>query len=732
MMHGLEVEKIIDRGNQFDQVVVGHIAAIRPHPNADKLRLADVIVAANGKPQEIVCGAPNIEVGQKVAVALLGAKLPNGLTIEPRNIRGITSQGMICSEDELGLGKSRSGILVLDSKLNVGAPLATAMGLDDIVLDLAIPANRADLMSVRGLAWEIGAMLGKNVKLVAIKRASKTAGKKSVAVTISAPKLCSLYTARVIRGVTNRPTPTWLQSRLPQAGMRSINAVVDATNYVMLEYGQPLHAFDVAKVNEGNITVRAGRVGEKLVTLDGQTRQLDPHMLVIADPAGPLAIAGVMGGKASEVTGATTDIILESAIFDSVSIRQTSRRLNLVSEASKRFERGLWPGLSEQASAAAVAMIVELCGGTIEQGSVHVGTATTKPTVITITPAYVTERLGMNVSAVKTKTILTKLGFKIAGTGKSWKVTVPEWRLDVTIPEDLVDEIGRTVGYEKLPKKLLSSPLVNKDMPPMMRFAEEVKNLLVDMGCTEVISHAFYGADHAKIVPGNHFEVANPLDATQHKLRKSLLPQIDNILKRQADAGRDAAIFEIGNVFNPDKPGSVEQQQSWKLALGSTHKGEAALQKTITMLQQKLATTVEPESFPSSSGLIRGRMIEYCEFDLSTLMSASTIVFGSSDPKRHISHNVHYRERSKYPAIIRDMSFWWSNEEAVIGETIKQLNLPLLKEYSLKDKFVKDGKTSYAFSFVYQLPDRTLTKVEVDKLEQKIKDALMKLGATIR
>lgn len=733
MLHGMDVEEIIS-GHTYDKVVVGQIVGIKPHPNADKLRLADIIIVSDGQPMEIVCGAPNIEVGQKVPVALLGAKLPNGLTIEPRAIRGVTSNGMLCAKDELGLDTDHSGIIVLDKALKIGTPFAQAIGADEEVINLAVPANRADLMAMRGLAWEIGVMLSQAAKLPKVNVIeNSTPANTSVTLNIADPKLCSLLTARVIKGAKLNPTPGWMVNRLRMAGMRSVNIIADITNYVMLDYGQPLHAYDASKVHGQSLIARVARPDEHLITLDRKMRQLTNDMLVIADADRVIGLAGVMGGKDTEVTNATTDIVLEAAIFNPVSIRKTSRQLGLISEASKRFEKGLWPSLPEKASAAAAALIVELCGGTVEQGSVRTGIAKTTPRTITMDPAYISERLGMKVPVTKSKTTLTKLGFAVEGTVKKWNVSVPEWRLDVSLPEDIVDEVGRMMGYEKLPKQLPKDESVVKELPPVIRFKEEVKNILVDMGFTEVISHAFYGEDSAKIILGKHFEVSNPLDATQEKLRRKLGPQILDILDRQADAGHDAMIFEIGNVFNPELQGSVERQQSWELALGITHKGEEKIKKTINTLQNRLSTTVQPKTH-SRLEPVRGRTIELREFDLKELMDGSKKEFGPWDPDKNVVRNIQYREQSKYPAITRDISFWWPNDKQTLFTAIADLQAhnSLLWETLTKDEFFKNGKTSYLISFVYRSPDRTLTKVEVDKLEQKIKDALIQAGATIR
>ncbi len=731
MMHGLEVEEVIG-GQMFEHVVVGNIIDIKPHPNAEKLRLATVVISPNGQPLEIVCGAPNIAVGQKVPVALIGAKLPNGLTIAKRAIRGIESNGMICAVDELGLGHDHSGVMVLQDTAKVGTPFAEVVEADEEVLDLAVPANRADLMAMRGLAWEIGAMLGQTAKLPTVKlKESKVLAKKSVTLKISDPKLCTLLTARLIRGVTMKPIPALIVNRLRAAGMRSVNIIADITNYVMLEYGQPLHAYDASLIKGGELVARSAKTAERLMTLDGKMRLLIDGMLVIADGQRIIGLAGVMGGAETAVSEKTTDILLEAGIFDPVSIRKTSRQFGLMSEASKRFEKGLWPSLPERASAAAAAMIVDLCGGTVEQGSVSVGSVKSTSRTLSIKPTYISERLGTKVPLTKSKTILTKLGFGVKGTATSWKVTVPEWRIDVTLPEDIVDEVGRMIGYEKLPKAMPSGAPDKKELPPLLRFKEEVKNILVDMGMTEVISHAFYGIREA-VIDNNHFGVANSLDKTQYFLRKSLQPQIKDVLIREADAGHDAMIFEIGRIFDPEPKDAIEHQQPWKLALGITQKGDNTIKTMIKIVQKKLDTTILPMSLTVISELVRGRGIAFCEFDLKALMSDAKIKLGAWDPAKHIAQNVQYREQSKYPPVTRDIAFWWPKDEKTIGETIGSLDIDVLREFTIKDRFTKDGRTSFTLSFVYQSPDRTLTKAEVDKLEEKIKDVLVKLGAEIR
>ena len=728
MMHGLEVEEIIDRPNQYEHVVVGEIVAIKPHPNADKLRLADVLVKKGERPIEIVCGAPNIEVGQKAPVALLGAKLPSGRTIAKRSIRGVESNGMLCAADELGMNADHAGILVLDAQLKVGTPLAEALGLDQPVFDIATPANRSDLMSVRGLAWEISAMLGKPMQNEPLKLVEgKTAASQSLQVSVTAPQLCSLLTARVIRGVTIKSTPPMIVERLKSAGMRSVNIIVDITNYIMLEYGQPLHAYDAALLPGGKLVARAAKTGEPLMTLDGQMRQLVEGMLVITDGERIIDLAGVMGGAETAISAKTADIILEAGIFDPVSVRRTSRQFGLLSEASKRFEKGLWPSLSIQASSVAAAMIVQHCGGIVEQGIVQAGTSTSRSQTIKMNPNYVTERLGMTVSPAKSKTILTKLGFMVKGTTKSWVVTVPAWRLDVSLPEDVVDEIGRMVGYEKLPRKMPPLNDAPGPLPVIVEWKDTIRQALTGLGFTEVITHSYYGERSKKTVEGEHVEVANPLDATQQYLRRSLVPSTKSIIESAIDAGRDAKVFEISRVFLSTDTTKLVEDQPWKLVIGIAikpregyvpgHQLELYLQELWNSLRVT-SNIYGSQEILDLGDTSKGRVIEISEFD--------------------ISEKLKFRQRKqttsviKYPSITRDISFWWTKDETAMREAINGLKLALLRDFKITDRFTKDDRTSYTVSFVYQSPDRTLTKEEVDKLEQKIKDSFEKLGATIR
>lgn len=725
---GIEVENIIDFKKRFDRVVVGEVVHIRPHPNADKLRLAFVIAKPGGSPIEVVCGAPNIAIGQKVAFAKVGARLPNGMVMVERSIRGVVSHGMICAEDELGLGTAHTGTMELDPKLVPGTPFARAIGFDDVVLDIAVPANRGDLMSVRGIAWELAALTGSRFNPRPMRlRESSVPALRSVRVKIAVPKLCPRYTARVIRGIAIKQSPDWLQQRLRLAGIRPINAVVDATNYTMLEYGQPLHAFDAGKVKGDTITVRTAAKGERATTLDGITRPLSQTMLVIADAEGPIALAGVMGCVRAEVSKMTTDVILESAVFDPVSVRRMSRSLGLVSEASRRFEKGIPLDLPAQASDAAAALIVKLCGGTVERGIVASGTHMKTPSVILIAPSLFSDILGMTVSPSSARKVLTRLGFKVSGTVNAWKVRVPFWRLDVTLPVDLVDEVGRSVGYDTLPEVMPQMEFIPHPLPRLVILKQDVQELLVGFGFSETISHAYYGLPWKQEVGGEHYVIQNPLDKSQEYLRKSIVPQLRSVLLSAVDAGEDARIFQIGRVFVPDSGKPIENQQPWKLAIGMAFKagsGYCRGRKLNGVLDELFAALGIIEAgetrSPVSTATVKGRTLEWTEVDIVTM--------------RDNFAPATFTPLPKYPAVYRDVSLFipLTVQYRTVDEAIRKAGSSLLAGIDLFDVFEKNGKRSLAFHLVFRSADRTLTEHEILANMKAITDALISLGAEIR
>lgn len=721
MMHGLEVEEIIDHRQDFKDVVVGEILSIRPHPNAEKLRLATVRLSTKGEPQEIVCGAPNIAVGQKVPAALLGAKLPNGLTIAARPIRGIVSSGMICAADELGLGHDHSGIMVLDHKLVVGTPLVDALGFTEVMLDIAIPANRADLMSVRGLAREVAAILGTSAKLPLVKHVPSSIA-PSMKVSVADSEACPQYLGRVISGVEIQESPDWLKQRLLASGMRPINSIVDATNYIMLLFGQPMHAFDADTLHD-EVAVRFAHANEKLMTLDGEERTLTSSMVVIADAKGPVALAGVMGGLYTEVKKTTTDIFLESARFNPVLVRRAVRAFGLQSEASKRFEKGTWPTLPLVALEALTKLIVELSGGKPER-IITVAAPMKKKSAIHFDPAMVVDRIGMPLSSGTVKTTLTNLGFGVTGS-KTWSVKVPDWRTDVRLPEDVIDEVGRIIGYAEVPSSLPLVATVPGPLPAQMHLRHAVSDALVSLGFTETITHAYYGEGWKKEIGGEHIEIANPLDSSQQYLRRSLVPQLHAVLKTAVDRGEDARVFQIGRIFDPALSQKFEEQQPWHVTIGIAFKAPKGyilgrrLHGLCHAMLEKVGGEIRSLDVQVDTTSFRGRVVEWASVPLSQIQL--------------VPRNISYTFLNEQPAVTRDISIILPTTmtyDMFLKKSVLQLPVPHVVE--LAQAMGADDGRLLTVRVTFRHPERTLTKDEVDTYERKIRSTWQQAGVTVR
>lgn len=554
-MAGVETSVTGATGEAWGNITVGRILAIEPHPNADRLQMATIDF---GRGQaKVVCGAPNIRVGDKVPFAQVGAELIDGHTgkrsrLKPAKIRGVASEGMACSEKELGISESHEGVLILPADAPLGAPLAEYLA--DAVLDLEVTPNRPDCLCVLGVAREVGALTGQQVKPPPPEYAEAGPPTGSlVQVEIADPDLCRRYCASLVRGIRIGPSPAWMQQRLTAAGMRPINNIVDITNYVMLEYGQPLHAFDFDKIGGARIVVRRARPGERLTSLDGVDRELRPEMLVIADQAMPVAIAGVMGGADSEVTEATSSVLLESANFNPVSIRRTSSGLRLRSEASMRFERGLAPELTLPALRRATRLMLQIAGGTAAAGLADAYPEPSPVRVIRLRTSAVRQLLGLEVSQEQIIRVLTSLAFDCdpAGAGEI-AVTVPYWRLDVREPADLAEEIARVTGYDAIPMTTLSSELPRQPADTGLAFREQVRDLMVAGGMQEIITYSLTSREKLARAASadNAIRVANPLSAELEYLRTSLRPGLLAALaanQKYEDGG--IRLFEIGRVF---------------------------------------------------------------------------------------------------------------------------------------------------------------------------------------
>jgi phenylalanyl-tRNA synthetase beta chain len=555
----------------WDHVLVGHVLGIEPHPNADRLRLATV--DTGGESETVVCGATNLEVGQRIAFAQIGANLLNGHTGEPMElvaakIRGVVSKGMICSNRELGLPEEDEGILVLHQDAPIGTPLAEYMPSE--VLDIEITANRGDCLSLLGIAHEVAAFTGQTVREPSsIYTQGERPVDQSVTVRIEDPDLCYRYTAAVVRGVKIGPSPRWLQQRLEQAGQRSVNNVVDVTNFVMLEYGQPLHAFDLATITNSTIVVRPATDGERFTTLDGQEHVLRPPMLLIADSEKAIGIAGVMGGRNSEMTNATTDLLLESATFNPINTRRTANALKNRTEASLRFEKGLNPELAITALRRATALVIETAGGVADAGISDTADAEIEPIKLLFTQTHMKRVLGTDFPQMEVVRVLSALGFEVNAIDEDQLVVSPPyWRTDIAIEEDVIEEVARTIGYDAIPESALSGQIPVAINQYDREIREETRDLLTQAGLQETISYSLVSKsllEQVGVIGEGYPEplrTFNPMSREQEFMRTSLR----GVILRSAAAGLRippgyAALFEIGRIFIPkdgDLPDEIE------------------------------------------------------------------------------------------------------------------------------------------------------------------------------
>ena len=573
-MAGMEVKTIETIGATWNNIVVGQITAINPHPNADRLKLATVDIG-KGSPT-VVCGAPNISVGQKVPFASVGAQLIDGHTgetilLKPAKIRGIASEGMVCSEKELGISDNHEGIMVLPPEAPLSIPLSEYLG--DAILDIDVTPNRPDCLSIIGVAREIAAITGEKVHLPELHyEESETPINSFVSVNIVEPELCSRYCASLVLNlIQDRPSPDWLQQRLKNCGMRPISNIVDVTNYVMLEYGQPLHAFDYHSLKEGNgtpqIIVRRAADDEKITSLDGVARTLNPAILVIADKERPVAIAGIMGGWDTEVTKETNTVLLESANFNQATIRRGSNHLRLQNEASLRFDKGLNPNLAMPALKRATQLLLQMAGGKAARGIVDAYPGKSEPKMIAFS-AYEVERLtGLKVGINKITGVLSSLGFVCQEISPSQiSVSPPYWRSDIKSAADLVEEVVRIIGYDKVPVTRLGSSLPQQESMLSLgaqrsNLKKKLRNFLVGCGFQETVTYTLVSLEKLQKLSPNlelkipPLKVANPMTREQEYLRTNLRAGLlSTFHHNQRHEPGGIRLFEIGKVFLPQHP----------------------------------------------------------------------------------------------------------------------------------------------------------------------------------
>ena len=568
-LRGAPVEGVADLAEGLADVVIGRVLEARPHPNADRLTLCRVM-GPEGEVQ-VVCGAPVVVEGAYYPFAPVGAVLPGGFKIGKRKIRGHYSQGMLCSERELELGEDHAGIMLLEGEYETGAPFARAVGLDDVRLDVEVTPNRGDLLSHVGIARELHpegqagialpAFPGRTPAVAAsFARGVGESGSAGVSIRIEDPDLCSRYLGAVIRGVTVGPSPRWLADRLRAAGARPINNVVDATNYVMLEQGQPLHAFDLARLTDAAIVVGRARPGETLVTLDGEKRAPTPDMLMIRDAEVPVAVAGVMGGRDCEVSAQTVDILLECALFEPRQVRATRRALGMSTDASYRFERGVDPVTMETALERAASLIVAVAGGAVDGEFIDAHPVPWQAPVVALRPSRVRHLLGVEFSPEEITALLTPLGYTVTDPGgDALEVAVPGHRSYDTLREvDLIEEVARAHGFDAFPEVM--SPARPGTVPddPLFQLEDALRTLLAADGISEAQTPALGPARHGDV------PLLNPMSRDEGYLRRDRLPGLLTHVERNMARGvRDVRLFEIGTAFAPAAaPGEAPVESS--------------------------------------------------------------------------------------------------------------------------------------------------------------------------
>ena len=772
-MLGVEVESIKQLGAELEGVVVGSVTSIRPHPNADKLVLCQVDTGETEELQ-IVCGAPNVREGMLAPVATIGATLPIGLTIKRAKLRGEESHGMLCSEKELGLSEDAAGLMDLPADIPLGTSFSEALGLDDVVFELEVTPNRPDCLSMIGVAREIRAETGNALKLPQVDfNESETDIRELTSVTIEAPDLCPRYAARVIQGVKVGASPEWLQQRLESVGVGVINNIVDITNFVLMEYGQPLHAFDYHKLTENRIVVRCAAVGENITTLDEIARELTPDMLVIADAEKPVALAGIMGGYDSEITETTADVLLESAYFNPSSIRATAKALGVSTEASYRFERGADPGIVLAALDRAAQLIAELAGGTICEGIVDVYPGQQPLTRIQLRPERVNFILGTALEATEMARILSHLGFDVKANGaEDYEVIVPTFRSDITREIDLIEEIARVHGYDNIPTTLPKGDIPVPAPNPSTEVHKRIKRFLLAAGMMEAINYSFcdpncfdrirFTADDPR---RETLKLQNPLSPEMSVLRTTLLPRLlENAQHNRNHQIDTIALFEIGSVFIPNG----EQKEPERVAgILAGQIGEGVY-----------SDPYRSPDFYDIKGFVEG-ILEVCGIVDYTLQKTDTPTFhpgrnakvllgnkqvgtfGEAHPEVLENYDLPYKaylfefdmevlvdaaifaKRFEpipiYPTVERDLAIVVDEEvlSDMPTELIYATGGELVKSVRLFDVYegeqVPEGKKSLAYAITYHSATETLTDKAVNTLHDKVvKHLNQKLGAELR
>ena len=774
-MSGTEAEKVLTTGDGWDNVVVGQITAVNPHPNADRLSLPTVDTGTGE--ESVVCGAPNLSVGDKIAFAFVGAKLIDGhngerTELKTAKIRGVASSGMVCSEKELGISDSHEGILVLPPEAPVGTPLADYLG--DTMFDLDVTPNRPDCLCVIGIAREVAALTGQSLHPPEVNYAETGSDiDEHISVEIADPDLCARYCATLITGVKIGPSPAWMQQRLLACGMRPISNIVDVTNYVMMEMGQPLHAFDYEKIRGRKIIVRRAREGEPLTSLDGVERKMTGDMLVIADEARAVAIAGIMGGANSEVTDDSTSILLEAANFNPVSVHHTGSKLSLPSEACMRFERGIRPELAIPAIRRATQLIVQVTGGQAAQGMIDVFPGRQDHQPIRLTTGKIAQILGVEFTAEEITGALTGLGFSCRPGEKTGEimVTAPYWRSDISQAVDLIEEVARIIGYDAIPTTMLSQSIPQHHPAPILSLKRKTRESLTGYGFQEIITYSLNSLEMMQKLNAAEpaaaprpLRLINPMTVEQEYLRPNLRVNLLTTLaanRRHEDGG--IRLFEQGKVYLP-RPGDLPEEPESVCGVLGEERREPCWQGNDGRLD-----------FYDAKGIVEG-MLDRLGVDARfepgddaglhparqaaiTLDKQRVGVIGELHPNVAEAYDIEetiflfevnlsalahfatghkmFQPIARFPATVRDIALITDADTGHQAALDIIRGFPLVTQAAIFDVYsgeqVPAGKKSLAYRITYQSTDHTLTDKEVDRVQHQILGKLLHvLGATLR
>ena len=769
---GIEVEGVEYLAEGISNVVVGYVVSKEKHPDAEKLNVCQVNVGEEENLQ-IVCGAPNVDAGQYVIVAKVGAKLP-GIKIKKAKLRGVESQGMICSLAELGLSKSvvpknyQEGIYVFETEQELGSDVVEVLGLNDYILDLSITPNRADALSMRGLTYELGALYNNKVNFNDVEKEENYEA-TSLQVAIESDS-CRNYVGQVVKNVEVKSSPLWLQTRLMNSGIRPINNIVDITNYVLLEFGQPMHAFDKDLVGD-KIVVRDAKEGEVLETLDGEERKLQTTDLVITDGMRAIALGGVMGGKNTEVSEETKNIILESAYFNPTSVRRTSASHGLRSDSSARFEKGIDPNMQKAALARAVELILELCPNAVVESSVGIVNKEEEK-VVEITTSYINNYLGITLSTEEIVAILEGLSFTVEVTGENLVVKVPTRRPDISIKQDLVEEVIRIYGYDNLASTLPKFSKTTKGgLTYSQRMVRDLRAVYASLGFNDTINYSLVSEEEAtEYTLEDHHKVRllMPMTETHSTLRQSLVPGLLNTVQYNvARKQKDLKLLEIGRVFFGSGDDNIQPTETLYLSAALTGEERATkwlkesssldffaakgylevvfdrlgLDEKVTYKKSKLEG-MHPGRFAEVYlGEKRIGFIGEVHPQVADKLGLNTTYVFEINLDEVISESKvkpKYEEVTKYPEITRDIAMLVDvkDEYQNIYNVIESVNSKLITKVELFDLYVGAellvGKKSLALTITYSDKQKTLTDEEVTAVHDKVLSALTEYGAIIR